>query len=57
MQKMPRLTCRKCPCVNPLVYLAPVEIKPGEGTCVCLPCARAAGFLTPDGDLKPGYVL
>ncbi len=57
MQKMPRLTCRKCACVNPFVYLAPVEIQPGEGTCVCLPCARAAGFLTPDGDLKPGYTL
>lgn len=54
----PRLTCRKCPTVNPLAFLAPVVL-PGaaEGTCICLPCARSRGWLGSDDNLKPGIEL
>lgn len=54
----PHLTCRKCPAENPSVFLAPVLL-PGaaEGTCICLPCARARGWLDRDDNLKPGIEL
>ncbi|WP_299846365.1 hypothetical protein [uncultured Paracoccus sp.] len=55
---LPRLTCRKCGSVNPIVYLAPV-ILPGDpsGSCICLDCADARGWLDPTGNLKPGITL
>lgn len=54
--KLPRLTCRKCAAVNPVVYLAPVTMD-GSGTCICLPCARVRGWLDRDDNLKKGITL
>ena len=55
---LPVLTCRKCGSVNPMVMLAPV-ILPGDpvGTCICMDCAQARGWLDRDGNLKPGITL
>ena len=55
---LPVLTCRTCGSVNPMVFLAPVTV-PGEpvGTCICISCAMARGWLDRDGNLKPGITL
>lgn len=55
---LPVLTCRKCGSVNPMVMLGPV-IVPGAtvGTCICMDCAQARGWLDRDGNLKPGITL
>ena len=50
------LTCRKCGRSNPAVYLAPVVVA-GTGTCICLDCAAARGWLDIAGNLKPGVEL
>ena len=49
---LPRLTCRKCGGSNPWVYFAPVAVE-GTGTCICLNCAEARGWLDRSGNLKP----
>ena len=51
---LPHLTCRKCGRSNPAVYLAPVVV---AGTCICLDCAAARGWLDIAGNLKPGVEL
>lgn len=53
-QSFPRMTCRKCAAVNPLVFFGPVDNLDGTASCVCFNCARKAGWLTCDGDLKEG---
>lgn len=55
---LPRLTCRKCGRINPIVCLAPVALAGDrEGTCICLDCADARGWLDRDGNLKTGIEL
>ena len=52
------LTCRKCGRLNPWVYFAPVILPPEpSGTCICMDCAAARGWLDPTGNLKPGISL
>ena len=53
---LPRLTCRKCAAINPLIFLAPVVVD-GVGSCLCLDCAEKRHWLDPDGNLKPGITL
>lgn len=53
MNGLPLLTCRKCGKSNPLVYLGPVALD-GTGTCICLDCAKAQGWMDRDGNLKEG---
>ena len=53
---LPRLTCRKCGRSNPRVYLAPVVVE-DTGTCICMDCAAARGWLDRSGNLKPGIAL
>jgi len=50
------LTCRKCGRSNPWVYFAPVVVE-GIGTCICMACAEARGWLDRSGNLKPGVAL
>ena len=50
------LSCRKCGRSNPLVYFAPVVVD-GSGTCICMDCAKARGWLDAAGNLKPGVSL
>jgi len=50
------LTCRKCGRSNPWVYLAPVVIE-GSGTCICMDCAAACGWLDKSGNLRPEVTL
>ncbi|AUH35729.1 hypothetical protein [Paracoccus tegillarcae] len=52
------MSCRKCGRLNPWAYFAPV-IDPylPIGTCICLSCAEARGWLDRDGNLKPGITL
>ena len=50
------LSCRKCGRNNPLVYLAPVVVE-GSGTCICMDCAEARGWLDRAGNLKPRVAL
>lgn len=52
----PNLTCRKCGRSNPWVYLAPVVIE-GSGTCICMDCAAARGWLDRSGNLRPEVTL
>ncbi len=55
---LPRLTCRTCGSVNPVVYLAPVILPAApSGTCICMDCAAARGWLDQTGNLKPGISL
>ena len=55
---LPRLTCRKCGRISPWVYFAPVILPPEpSGTCICMDCAAARGWLDPTGNLKPGISL
>lgn len=51
------MTCRKCDNRNPMVFFAPVDMLNQHSTCICLECAVALGFATPQGDLKPGVTL
>ena len=53
---LPRLTCRKCGRFNPWVYLAPVVVE-DTGTCICMDCAAARGWLDRSGNLNPGIML
>ena len=53
---LPHLSCRKCGRTNPVVYLAPVMVD-GAGTCICMDCAKARGWLDAAGNLKPGVSL
>ncbi|WP_164871493.1 MULTISPECIES: hypothetical protein [Paracoccus] len=53
---LPDLSCRKCGTTNPPVYLAPVTVG-GAGTCICIGCAEARGWLDRDGNVKPGIAL
>ncbi|MGN7869998.1 hypothetical protein [Paracoccus sp. 22332] len=53
---LPALTCRKCGRSNPRVYLAPVVVE-GTGTCICMDCAAARGWLDRNGNLKSGIAL
>ena len=53
---LPNLSCRKCGGTNPVVYLAPV-VADGAGTCICMSCAAARGWLDRGGNLKPGIEL
>ena len=50
------LSCRKCGRSNPWVYLAPVVVE-GTGTCICMDCTKARGWLDAAGNLKPGVAL
>ena len=50
------LSCRTCGRSNPLVYFAPVVVE-GAGTCICMDCAKARGWLDAAGYLKPGVSL
>lgn len=52
----PELTCRKCGRSNPWVYFAPVAVE-STGTCICMDCAAARGWLYKTGHLKPGVAL
>ena len=51
---LPELACRKCGKLNLWVYFAPVVV---EGTCICMDCATARGWLDRSGNLKPGVTL
>lgn len=53
---LPNLSCRKCGRTNPVVYLAPVMVE-GAGTCICMDCADARGWLDVAGNLKLGIEL
>ena len=53
---LPHLSCRKCGRSNPWVYFAPVVVE-GIGTCICMACAEARGWLDRSGNLKPGVAL
>ena len=53
---LPALACRKCRRSNPWAYFAPVVVD-GAGTCICMDCAKARGWLDEAGNLKPGVVL
>ena len=53
---LPDLTCRKCDRRNPGVYLAPV-VMDGSGTCICMECADARGWLDKSGNLQPGVTV
>lgn len=53
----PRMTCRKCDRLNPWVFFAPVNIDHKRASCICLGCAIANGWATPQGDLKQGVTL
>ena len=53
---LPVLSCRKCGRSNPWVYLAPVVVE-GTGTCICMDCAKARGWLNAVGNLKLGVSL
>ena len=53
---LPDLSCRTCGRSNPWVYLAPVVVE-GAGTCFCMDCAKARGWLNAAGNLKPGVSL
>ncbi|MCZ0963093.1 hypothetical protein [Paracoccus benzoatiresistens] len=53
---LPELSCRTCGRLNPWVYLAPVVVA-GSGTCICMDCAAARGWLDAAGNLKPGIAL
>jgi len=53
---LPRLSCRKCGRANPSVYFASVVIE-GIGSCICMGCAEARGWLDRSGNLKPGVTL
>jgi hypothetical protein len=53
---LPDLSCRKCGRINPWVYFAPLVVE-GTGTCICIDCAEAGGWLDAAGNLKPGIVL
>ena len=53
---LPALACRKCGRSNPWAYFAPVVIEK-TGTCICMDCAKARGWLDEAGNLKPGVVL
>lgn len=54
----PRMTCRKCPAVNPTVYFAPVMTPDNEdGSCICFNCASGRRWLDQDGNLKPEVSL
>ena len=55
-QPLPRLSCRKCGRSNPWVYLASVVVE-GTGTCICMHCAKARGWLNAAGNLKLGVSL
>ena len=49
--------CRKCDNKNPMVFFAPVDNLNQTSSCICLECAVALGFATPQGDLKEGVEL
>ncbi len=52
------MECRKCGTLNPAVYLATVFVEADQaGTCICLPCARACGWLDADDNLRTGIEL
>ena len=53
---LPDLSCRRCGRLNSWVYFAPVVVA-GSGTCICMDCAEAAGWLDKAGHLKPGITL
>lgn len=53
---LPQMECRKCGAANPLVYLAPVVIDT-VGSCICMDCAQARGWLDRDGALRPDVTL
>lgn len=53
---LPVLSCRKCGRNNPWVYVAPVVVE-GAGTCICMVCAEARGWLNAVRSLKPGVSL
>ncbi|WP_408595303.1 hypothetical protein ACIPCF_18855 (plasmid) [Paracoccus marcusii] len=53
---LPDLSCRKCGTTNPPVYLAPVTVG-RAGTCICIGCAEARGWLDRDGNVKKGIAL
>ena len=53
---LPDLSCRKCGRSNPWVYVAPVVVE-RTGTCICMDCAEARGWLDAAGNLKPGVAL
>ena len=41
-----------------MVMLAPVVLSGDPvGTCICMDCAQARGWLDRDGNLKPGIEL
>lgn len=53
---LPEITCRKCACKNPWVYLGPVyDYAKDTASCVCFDCADKLGWLDRSGNLKPGY--
>ena len=54
--KLPQLECRKCEAINPMVYLAPVVVD-GAGSCICLDCADARGWVDRDGNIREGVEL
>ena len=55
---LPVLTCRKCGSVNPMVMLVPVVLPAAPvGTCICMDCAQARGWLDREGNLKPGIEI
>jgi hypothetical protein len=56
LHPLPHLSCRTCGRSNPWVYVAPVAVE-GTGTCICMDCAEARGWLDRAGNLKPGIVL
>lgn len=56
LKKLPQLECRKCEAINPMVYLAPVVVD-GAGSCICLDCADARGWVDRDGNLCEGVKL
>ena len=53
---LPVLSCRKCGRSNPWVYLASVVVE-GTGTCICMECADARGWLDKSGNLQPGVTV
>ena len=56
IERHPQLKCRKCEAVNPMVYLAPVVID-GAGSCICLDCADARGWIDGNGNICEGVEL
>jgi hypothetical protein len=53
---LPDLSCRKCGRSNLWVYFAPVVVE-GTGTCICMNCPEARGWLDRAGNLKPKIEL